>query len=71
MPSVIGAIQVENNVGVSNFGDTLYDSQKNASKTFNGSGAVNTGNFIVTNNGVSATTVLEPHLADQNIVANA
>lgn len=71
MPSVVGAVQVENNNGVSNFGDTLYVSPKSAAKTFNGSGAVNTGNFIITNSGVSATTVLEPHLADQNIVANA
>lgn len=71
MPSVIGAVQVETNNGISSFGDTLYVSPKNASKSFTGSGAVNTGNFVMTNNGVSATTVLEPHLADQNIVANA
>ncbi|MDF2946279.1 MAG: hypothetical protein K0S51_958 [Bacillales bacterium] len=71
MPSVIGGINIQNNAGISNFGDAFYLSPKSANKTNTGSGAVNTANFLMTNNGVNATGVVDPDVADQNIVANA
>jgi len=52
-------------------GDTLYVSPKVTSKTFGGSGAFNTGNFIIANNGISLTNTLDADAFDQNVVGNA
>jgi spore germination protein PF len=57
--------------GVVTFGDTFYVSPKSAAKTASGSGSLNTGNFVNTNNGISGTNTLDPDLFDQNIAANA
>ncbi|MBM7702638.1 MULTISPECIES: spore germination protein [Bacillaceae] len=72
MPALVGPVQIVSvGGGVVTFGDTFYVSPKSASKTAAGSGGFNTGNFINTNTGFSATNAIDPDLADQNIVANA
>ncbi|RKQ31305.1 spore germination protein [Oceanobacillus halophilus] len=72
MPSIVGPIKI-NSVGggVVNFGDAFYLSPKSSSKTNAGSGALNTGDFINTNTGYSATRTLDPDVSDQNVTANA
>ncbi|UOQ43479.1 spore germination protein [Halobacillus salinarum] len=72
MPSLVGAVSI-NSVGggVVNFGDGFYLSPKSTSKTSAGSGALNTGNFICTNNGLSSTNPIDPDVNDQNVTANA
>ncbi|ARI78068.1 spore germination protein [Halobacillus mangrovi] len=72
MPAIVGPISI-NSVGggVVNFGDSFYLSPKSTSKTNSGSGALNTGNWIITNNGLSSTNPFDPDGADQNITANA
>ncbi|MBN8251211.1 spore germination protein [Priestia flexa] len=72
MPALIGPVSITSvGGGVVTFGDTFYVSPKSSSKTNTGSGAVNTGNFVNTNTGISGTNTLDPDLADQNNVANA
>ncbi|MCA1030976.1 spore germination protein [Bacillus timonensis] len=72
MPSIVGPIKI-NSVGggVVNFGDSFYLSPKSTSKTNAGSGAFNTGDFICTNNGLSATNTFDPDANDQNVAGNA
>ncbi|WP_186579083.1 spore germination protein [Aquibacillus kalidii] len=71
MPSMVGPIKI-NSVGggVVNFGDSFYLSPKSASKTAAGSGALNTGDFINTNNGMNATNAIDPDAVDQVINGN-
>lgn len=70
MPAIIGPVQIINAGGVVQFGDTVYISPKSGTKTNAGSGAFNTGGFIVTNNVLSGTNVLDTKLIDQPIVGN-
>ncbi|AWX57138.1 MULTISPECIES: spore germination protein [Bacillales] len=70
MPSVIGAVNINNNSGTVNFGDTLNISPKTAAKTFSGSGGGNTGNVVNTLNGVNATNTLDPNVVDQPMFGN-
>lgn len=71
MPAIIGPVQIINiGGGVVQFGDALYISPKSATKTFAGSGGFNTGGFIITNNGLSGTNVLDTNLVDLPIVSN-
>ncbi|RWZ55191.1 spore germination protein [Halobacillus fulvus] len=72
MPAIVGPISI-NNVGggVVNFGDSFYLSPKSTGKTAAGSGALNTGNWIITNNGLSSTNPIDPDVNDQNVTANA
>lgn len=71
MPAIIGPVQIINvGGGVVQFGDTLYISPKDATKTFAGSGGFNTGGLIITNNGLSGTNVLDTNLVDMPIVGN-
>ncbi|WJQ79622.1 spore germination protein [Brevibacillus brevis] len=70
MPSVIGAVNINNNSGTVNFGDTLNISPKTAAKTFSGSGGGNTGNVVNTLNGVNATNTLDSNLVDQPLFGN-
>lgn len=71
MPAIIGPVQVVNVTGgIVQFGDALYISPKNSSKTNAGQGALNTGGFIITNNGISASNVLDTNLIDQPIIGN-
>lgn len=71
MPAIIGPVQI-NNVGggTLNFGDSFYISPKATGKSHAGSGAFNTGNFINSNNGLSATNTIDPDANDQNVAAN-
>ncbi len=72
MPAIIGPVSITSvGGGVVTFGDTFYVSPKSAAKTASGSGSLNTGNFVNTNNGISGTNTLDPDLFDQNIAANA
>lgn len=71
MPAIIGPVHI-NNVGggTLNFGDSFYISPKGTGKSHAGSGAFNTGNFIISNNGLSATNTIDPDANDQNVTAN-
>ncbi|MEC5423659.1 spore germination protein [Virgibacillus sp. C22-A2] len=71
MPAIVGPIKI-NNVGggVINFGDSFYLSPKSNEKTNTGSGSINTGDFICTNNGMSLTSPFDPDVADQNLAGN-
>lgn len=72
MPAIIGPVSITSvGGGVVTFGDTFYVSPKSTGKTASGSGSLNTGNFVNTNNGISGTNTLDPDLFDQNIAANA
>ncbi|WP_078408625.1 spore germination protein [Priestia abyssalis] len=71
MPAIVGPVNIGNAGGIVTFGDVFYISPKETSKSASGSGAGNTGNFIITNNGLSATNTLDPDIADQNNAANA
>ncbi len=71
MPAIIGPVQILNvSGGIVHFGDALYISPKAGSKTSGGSGGFNTGGFIVTNNGLNGTTVIDTNLIDQPIAGN-
>ncbi|KZZ84562.1 MULTISPECIES: spore germination protein [Bacillaceae] len=71
MPAIVGPIKINTvSGGVVNFGDTFYLSPKSSSKSAAGSGGGNTGDFWILNNGISATNMIDPDVADQNIVAN-
>lgn len=66
MPSVIGGpINIGSASGVVHFGDSFYISPKSNTKSYSGSGGANTGNFVLANNGVSATNTFDPDAADQ------
>ncbi|WP_077623096.1 spore germination protein [Sediminibacillus massiliensis] len=72
MPSIVGPIKINGiDGGVINFGDSFYLSPKSTSKTSAGSGCFNTGDFINTNSGFSATNTADPDVSDQNVTANA
>lgn len=71
MPAIVGPIKINSvDGGVVNFGDSFYLSPKSQSKTASGSGGGNTGDFLITNNGISATNMIDPDVKDQNMVAN-
>ncbi|WP_318505147.1 spore germination protein [Bacillus sp. T3] len=72
MPAFVGPVQIVNvSGGVVQFGDTMFISPKNNSKSFSGSGAGNTGGFIITNSGLSGTNVLDSNLVDQPTIGNS
>jgi spore germination protein PF len=71
MPAIIGPVQIISVAGgVVHFGDAAWVSPKTSTKTYSGSGGFNTGGFIVTNNGLSGTNVLDANLIDQPTVGN-
>jgi spore germination protein PF len=71
MPAIIGPVQITTvSGGIVQFGDSLYISPKSNSKSVTGSGAGNTGGFVITNNGVSASNVLDTNLIDQPTIGN-
>lgn len=71
MPSIVGPIKINSiGGGVVNFGDSFYLSPKSTAKTVTGSGSLNTGDFINTNNGVNLTNPFDPDVNDQNQTAN-
>ncbi|MFC7060833.1 spore germination protein [Halobacillus seohaensis] len=68
MPSIVGPLRINSiSGGVVNFGDSFYVSPKSSSKTVNGSGSSNTGDFINTNSGFSNTQPIDPDVNDQNV----
>lgn len=71
MPAITGPVQIINvGGGVVQFGDTVFISPKINTKTMLGSGGSNTGGFIITNNGLNATNVLDSNLIDQPNIGN-
>lgn len=71
MPAIVGPVQINNiGGGVVHFGDTLFISPKSASKSNSGSGAANTGGFIVNNNFFSSSNSLNTNLIDQPVSGN-
>ncbi|MCM3698632.1 spore germination protein [Paenibacillus macerans] len=69
MPAIVGNIKIVNvsSGGVVQFGDTLLISPQSATKTFAGSGSFNTGDFPVTNSGLSATLTNDPDVIDGSV----
>ncbi|MGI8386140.1 spore germination protein [Robertmurraya sp. P23] len=71
MPAIIGPVQITTvSGGIVQFGDALYISPKSNAKSVTGAGAVNTGGIIITNNGLSASNVLDTNLIDQPTLGN-
>lgn len=73
MPAIIGGPITINNItgnGDVQFGDSIFNSPKVASKTPAGAGGFNTGAFIMTNTGASATIFIDPNVIDQPTFAN-
>jgi spore germination protein PF len=72
MPSVVGPIKITSvsSGAVVNFGDTLYIAPKVATKANGGSGAFNTGDFMITFNGISLTNDFDSDAFDSNVKAN-
>lgn len=71
MPAIIGPVQIFHvGTGTLQFGDAAVISPKSASKTVSGSGASNTGAFIITANGINGSTVLDVNGVDQPIAGN-
>ncbi|WP_313800600.1 spore germination protein [Cytobacillus sp.] len=71
MPAITGPVQIINvSGGVVQFGDSAFISPKSSLKVVSGQGASNTGGFIITNNGLNASNVLDTNLIDQPIVGN-
>jgi spore germination protein PF len=72
MPSIVGPIKINNvsSGAVVQMGDCLYIAPKVATKTNAGSGGFNTGDFIMTNNGISLTNSFDPDQFDSNVAAN-
>lgn len=71
MPAIVGPVQVVNVTGGSvQFGDLLNLSPKSSSKSVAGSGAANTGAFVVTNNGINVNNVFDVDGIDQPISGN-
>lgn len=64
MPSLVGSVNVNDNSGVMNFGDTLNISPNSSSKTYSGQGGSNTGNVVITWNGLNANNVNDPDVVD-------
>lgn len=71
MPAIVGPVKISSVSGVVQFGDSINLSPKSNSKTNAGSGGLNTGAFINTNNGFSNTSSYDPDVADQTQTANA
>ncbi|WP_134699279.1 spore germination protein [Ammoniphilus sp. YIM 78166] len=71
MPSVVlGPINITENGGVVHFGDSLNISPKATAKSFSGSGGGNTGNYVLANNGISATNTIDSQAVDQPMTGN-
>ena len=71
MPAITGPVQIFNiGGGVVHFGDSAVISPKSTSKTYAGAGSDNTGGFVVTGSGFSASNTLDSNLVDQPQVGN-
>jgi spore germination protein PF len=67
LPSIVGNININSNLGTVNFGDTLAVTLKRVEKVISGptGGA---GNIINTLNGPTINNVLDPDVADNFII---
>jgi spore germination protein PF len=63
LPSIIGNININSNVGIVNFGDTLAVTLKLVEKIISGSTA-GVGNIVTSSNGPTINNVLNPNLVD-------
>ncbi|WP_188207095.1 spore germination protein [Alkalibacillus aidingensis] len=71
MPSIVGPLKINSvDGGTVNFGDAFYIAPKSSSKSNAGSGALNTGQLIQTNNLLSTSNPVDPDLKDQQIAGN-
>lgn len=72
MPSIVGPVQIISiSDGVVQFGDALNISPKSTSKSTSGSGGGNSALFIIANNWLSASNLIDPNdVGDQDIVGN-
>ncbi|QCJ44568.1 spore germination protein [Bacillus sp. S3] len=71
MPAITGQVQILNiGGGITQVGDSLFISSKEADKTFAGCGGFNTGGLVIANNGISSTNTLDPNIIDQPIAGN-
>jgi spore germination protein PF len=68
MPSSVGAFKVNTNSGQVVIGDTFLISPRSASKTYNGAGTGNTGDFAASFNYFSWTNTIDPDGNDQQVV---
>ncbi|MED4205432.1 spore germination protein [Neobacillus mesonae] len=71
MPANVGPIRIVNmSGGITQFGDSLFISPKDASKSFSGAGGSNTGGIVIVKNGISITNAFDPNVIDQPISGN-
>jgi spore germination protein PF len=71
MPAIIGPIQIVNTgAGIVQFGDSLFISPKDNSKSTIGSGTGNNGAFVITNNGINSSNYTNGSSVDQPIAGN-
>ncbi|CAI9394858.1 spore germination protein [Niallia sp. Sow4_A1] len=71
MPAIIGPIQIVNTgAGIVQFGDSLFISPKDNSKSTIGSGTGNRGAFVITNNAVNSSNYTDSSGVDQSITDN-
>jgi spore germination protein PF len=68
MPSSVGAFKVNTNSGQVVIGDTFFIAPRSASKTYNGSGTGNTGDFAASFNLFSWTNTTDSDGNDQQVV---
>jgi spore germination protein PF len=69
MPAMVGAFKAISigSGGVIEVGDAAAIVPKHATKTCAGSGAFNTGDFILTQNILSTTNTIDADASDQNV----
>ncbi|GHH96704.1 spore germination protein [Neobacillus kokaensis] len=66
MPVIIGPLEILNVTdGILNIGDAAFTTPKLTSKTFAGSGVINTGGVVFSNTVASGTNIFDPDVADQ------
>lgn len=71
MPAIIGPVQIVNTGGgIVQFGDSLFISAKENSKSTIGSGTGNSGAFVITNNPLNASNYTDFSGVDQSVTEN-
>lgn len=71
MPSIIGPVQIVNTGGgIVQFGDSLFISPKENSKSTIGSGTGNSGAFVITNNPLNTSNYKDFSGVDQPVTEN-
>lgn len=73
MPSIAGPIKINSigSSGVFNVGDALNIAPKSTSKTYAGSGSLNTGDWLQTYNAASSTNTNDPDVFDSDTFSGA